>query len=38
MVDSLFIVAPNVSVLWLFLMVPWIGRQCVSVVFSDHTH
>ena len=24
-------------VLWLFLMVPWVGLQCVIVVFSDHT-
>ena len=22
----------------LFLMVPWIGLQCVIVVFPDHTH
>ena len=25
-------------VLWLFLAVPWVGLQCVSVVFPDHTH
>ena len=24
-------------VLWLFLMVPWVGLQFVIVVFSDHT-
>ena len=24
-------------VLWLFLMVPWVGLQCVIVVFPDHT-
>ena len=24
-------------VLWLFLIVPWVGLQCVIVVFSDHT-
>ena len=24
--------------LWLFLIVPWIGLQCVIVVFPDHTH
>ena len=24
--------------LWLFLTVPWLGRQCVIVVFTDHTH
>ena len=27
-----------VSVLWLFLMVPWVGLQCVIVVFPHHTH
>ena len=26
-----------VIVLWLFLTVPWIGLQCVIVVFYDHT-
>ena len=25
-------------VLWLFLTVPWVGLQCVIVVFPDHTH
>ena len=24
-------------VLWLFLTVPWVGLQCVIVVFPDHT-
>ena len=24
--------------LWLFLTVPWVGPQCVIVVFPDHTH
>ena len=24
-------------VLWLFLAVPWVGLQCVMVVFTDHT-
>ena len=28
----------TVSVLWLFLTVPWVGLQCVLVVFPDHTH
>ena len=28
----------TVSGLWLFLMVPWVGVQCVIVVFPDHTH
>ena len=26
------------NVLWLFLTVPWVGLQCVSVVFPDHTY
>ena len=28
----------SVNVLWLFLTVPWVGRQCVIVVFPDHTY
>ena len=28
----------TVNVLWLFLMVPWVGLHCVIVVFPDHTH
>ena len=24
--------------MWLFLVVPWVGLQCVIVVFPDHTH
>ena len=27
-----------INVLWLFLVVPWVGLQCVIVVFLDHTH
>ena len=27
----------TVSGLWLFLTVPWVGLQCVILVFSDHT-
>ena len=27
-----------VNVLWLFLTVPWVGLQCVIVVFPDLTH
>ena len=27
-----------VNVILLFLMVPWVGLQCVIVVLSDHTH
>ena len=28
----------TVSVLWHFLTVPWVGLQCVFVVFPDQTH
>ena len=28
----------SIMVLWLFLTVPWVGLQCVMVVFPDHTH
>ena len=28
----------TVNVLWVFLIVLWVGLQCVIVVFSDHTH
>ena len=28
----------TVNVLCLFLTVPWVGLQCVIVVFPDHTH
>ena len=28
----------TVNVQWLFLTVPWVGLQCVIVVFPDHTH
>ena len=28
----------TVSVMWFFLAVPWVGLQCVIVVFPDHTH
>ena len=27
-----------ITVLWIFLTVPWVGLQCVFVVFPDHTH
>ena len=27
----------DVLLLWLFLRVPWVGLQCVIVVFPDHT-
>ena len=26
------------DVLWLFQRVPWVGLQCMIVVFPDHTH
>ena len=28
----------TINVLWLFLLVPWVGLQCVIVVFPDHTY
>ena len=28
----------SVIALWLFLMVPWVGLQCVIVVFPGNTH
>ena len=28
----------SISVLWLFLTMPWVGLQCLIVVFPDHTH
>ena len=28
----------TVNVLWLFLAVPWVGLQCVIVVYPDHIH
>ena len=28
----------TVCVLWLLLMVPWVGLHCVILVFSYHTH
>ena len=28
----------TVSVLWLFLVVPWVSMRCVIVVFPDHNH
>ena len=27
-----------IYVMWLFLAVPWVGLQCVIVVFFDHTY
>ena len=28
----------TINVLWRFITVPWVGLQCVIVVFPDHTH
>ena len=28
----------TINVLWLFLAVPWVVRQCVIVVFPDRTY
>ena len=28
----------TVYVLWLFLTMPWVGLQCLLVVFPDYTH
>ena len=28
----------TINVLWFGLTVPWVGLQCVIVVFSDHTN
>ena len=28
----------TISVLWFFPTVPWVGLQCVIVIFPDHTH
>ena len=36
LLSLLFLV--TVSVLWLFLMLPWVGLRCVIVVFPHHTH
>ena len=28
----------TVNDMWFFLMMPWVGLQCVIVVFPEHTH
>ena len=33
-----FIFLVTVISLWLFLTVPWVGLQCMIVVFPCHTH
>ena len=35
---SVVLICVTVSVLWFFLMVPWVGLQCAIVVFPHHTH
>ena len=32
------LIVATVSVVLLFLTVPWVGLQCVIVKFPDHTH
>ena len=33
-----FLCLVTVNVLWLFLTVPWVGLQCVTVVYHDHNY
>ena len=33
-----FLICNTVDVLWLLLTVPWIGLQCVIMVFPDHSY
>ena len=33
-----YICIVTINTMWLFLTLPWVGLQCVSVVFPDHTH
>ena len=28
----------TIKIMWLFLTVPWVGLQCVIVVFPDYTY
>ena len=28
----------TINVLWLFITEPWVGLQCVMLVFPDHSH
>ena len=32
-----YICIDTINDLWLFLMVPWVGLQCVIVVYPDHS-
>ena len=34
--DCFAIITVTINVLWLFLTVPWVGLQCVILVFPDH--
>ena len=38
LLSNIGIVTIIITVLWLFLTVPWVGLQCVFVVFPDYTH
>ena len=33
-----YICSVTINVMWLFLTMPWVGLQCVIVVFPVHTH
>ena len=33
-----FTLIVSLRVMWLFLTGPWVGLQCVIVVFADHTN
>ena len=33
-----FLVSWDCCCAWFSLVVPWVGLQCLIVVFSDHTH
>ena len=33
-----YICIVTINVLWLFVTAPWVGLQCVIVVYLDHSH
>ena len=33
-----YICIVTINIMWLFLTLPWVGLQYVSVVIPDHTH
>ena len=33
-----FLCLVTINVVWFFLTVPWVGLECVIVVFPDHTY